>query len=566
MRRLLAVLMVLIPLTCAHTVHAGYMSPMSDLISTSKPSTAASHIFIFKVTNSIPASGSITITPENAFSIPVGFGFSDVDLAVSSGGPYAERNLAASASAASDGVFAVSGSTGSITITLNSSSGIAAGSMVRIVLGTAASHQTAGSMSPINPVSAGSYRIRIDTANGPSHIDDAKAMIAIVQPVTTELVVPYLAPIISNGYPSGQLPAGSALVELSIQTDKPSRCRYSTTPGVDYDDMTNTFSNIGNLVFYTVVSGHIDGGSYAYYVRCSDFGNLVNLDDYIISFSLATTPTVTSSDGNTPSGGSATGGSGGSGGSGPFAGGSALLFLSNVTLSGKAPPGTTVTVLRDGKAALTIPAGADGSFSGKVTGLERGTYTFVTYATDKDGNKTARFSSTITFGSGTSNFISSIMLSPTVSVAKTIPIGDDVPVSGLAIPNSIVKLSVRDVPKTGVGTPKEYTASSTAEGTWTITLPAKGFSRGTYDFRAKSVMPESSSEYSAPSYMGYGEDPSQKADTGNRSDINKDGKVNLVDFSILLTHWNEADDDADINQDGIVNLSDFSILLFNWTG
>jgi hypothetical protein len=66
--------------------------------------------------------------------------------------------------------------------------------------------------------------------------------------------------------------------------------------------------------------------------------------------------------------------------------------------------------------------------------------------------------------------------------------------------------------------------------------------------------------------MGYGEDPSQKADTGNRSDINKDGKVNLVDFSILLTHWNEADDDADINQDGIVNLSDFSILLFNWTG
>jgi len=55
-------------------------------------------------------------------------------------------------------------------------------------------------------------------------------------------------------------------------------------------------------------------------------------------------------------------------------------------------------------------------------------------------------------------------------------------------------------------------------------------------------------------------------DTGNRSDLNKDGKVNLVDFSILLSFWGSSDPDADINQDGTVNLADFSILLFNWTG
>jgi hypothetical protein len=51
-----------------------------------------------------------------------------------------------------------------------------------------------------------------------------------------------------------------------------------------------------------------------------------------------------------------------------------------------------------------------------------------------------------------------------------------------------------------------------------------------------------------------------------RADINHDGKVNLVDFSILLSHWETDDADSDINQDGVVNLADFSIMLFSWTG
>ena len=54
--------------------------------------------------------------------------------------------------------------------------------------------------------------------------------------------------------------------------------------------------------------------------------------------------------------------------------------------------------------------------------------------------------------------------------------------------------------------------------------------------------------------------------TLKRADFNSDGKVNLVDFSILLFNWNTADTGTDLNSDGRVNLTDFSILLFNWTG
>ena len=50
------------------------------------------------------------------------------------------------------------------------------------------------------------------------------------------------------------------------------------------------------------------------------------------------------------------------------------------------------------------------------------------------------------------------------------------------------------------------------------------------------------------------------------ADLNRDGKVNLIDFSIMLFHWGNPDPVADINEDGTVDLTDFSILLFNWTG
>jgi hypothetical protein len=54
------------------------------------------------------------------------------------------------------------------------------------------------------------------------------------------------------------------------------------------------------------------------------------------------------------------------------------------------------------------------------------------------------------------------------------------------------------------------------------------------------------------------------------SDLNRDGKINLIDFSILIFWWQtnggDSDPPADINGNGRVSLEDFSILLFNWTG
>ncbi len=50
------------------------------------------------------------------------------------------------------------------------------------------------------------------------------------------------------------------------------------------------------------------------------------------------------------------------------------------------------------------------------------------------------------------------------------------------------------------------------------------------------------------------------------ADLNKDKKVNLIDFSILLFYWGTNNTCADQNKNGKVDLIDFSIMLYNWTG
>jgi hypothetical protein len=49
-------------------------------------------------------------------------------------------------------------------------------------------------------------------------------------------------------------------------------------------------------------------------------------------------------------------------------------------------------------------------------------------------------------------------------------------------------------------------------------------------------------------------------------DLNSDGKVNVLDLSLLLSAWGRAGGTGDINHDQIVNVVDLSMLLSRWTG
>ena len=572
--------------------YVGYLSAASltvvrDLISTSAPDADTSHTIEFTATNAVPPSGSIVITPEAPFfRIAASFDYTDVDFAV--GTPYVERTLGASATSAQDGVTVVTGSSGSITITLNSSTGIGAGEKVRIKLGTNAVVGETGDQQIENPSDVDSYKIGIRTRNASTaSIDSAYAVIAVVAPVSGIISPPPIPPVRSNGLPSGEVAAGNATIEISLNTNEFAICRYATTTNVLYENMLGTFIGASNgTLHYRAISGHQDATDYDYYVRCTDFYGSENDDDYPISFSLADPAESETSEGggSEGSGGSSGGGSGsgpggtgngiaGVGGAGSVPGGSLFLYLASVQFSGKTAPLSGITILRDGTEAGTVFADSTGNFDTTITGMERGTYTFALYSTDTGGLVSSSISSTLTLGQDTTNNVSNLIIPPTIALENdAVDLGESVRIFGRTLPGYEVEVYARKQASGSLGDTKRYAAQSTTgtgqtAGAWEVTVEGSEFTRGTYEIEARTVIATSTQSrtgFSKTLFLGVGEEPSP--DFGIRADLNGDGKVNLVDFSIMLTFWNTGDADADINADGTVNLSDFSILLFNWTG
>jgi len=62
-------------------------------------------------------------------------------------------------------------------------------------------------------------------------------------------------PTLSNGQPTGTLPNGTNSTTLSLTTNENADCKYSTTSGVSYASMANTFSTTSGASHSTTVSG-----------------------------------------------------------------------------------------------------------------------------------------------------------------------------------------------------------------------------------------------------------------------------------------------------------------------
>ena len=210
---------------------------------------------------------------------------------------------------------------------------------------------------------------------------------------------------------------------------------------------------------------------------------------------------------------------------------------------------------------------ASGVFTATIDQIARGVYTFGVYAVDSAGTKSSTFSTTFSVvGARTSN-LSNINLMPTIKVnPNPVDPGGTVTFSGFSIPNSTIDIETqRDKSGSSV---KKFQAVSGASGAWSVNVPTTGFEQDTWKVRVKStnVTLAIVTQFSGFTFYGVG----AAVKKGSNSDLNRDGKVNLIDFSILLFHWNtsggQSDPPADINQDGRVSLTDFSIMIFNWTG
>ena len=206
-----------------------------------------------------------------------------------------------------------------------------------------------------------------------------------------------------------------------------------------------------------------------------------------------------------------------------------------------------------------------GSYTTTIEAIARGVYTFGVYAESPDKVKSSTFSTSFTVSGARTSELTNINVAPSIKVSPNpVDPGQTLSVSGYALPNATILLQ-NGKAKAKLNT--ESTASSDGSGKWATTISTVGFAKGSYQVRAKATQSSSvASNFSDWSIYGVGE----KVAGPLNADLNRDGKVNLVDFSILLFWWNSdggnSDPSADINGDGKVTLTDFSIQLFNWTG
>jgi hypothetical protein len=421
---------------------------------------------------------------------------------------------------------------------------------------------------------------------------------------TTEEIPPFRF----NPAPTSSVGGTTLSVEISLETDEFAFCRYSETPGVAFGAMSSLFSNSG-LIFHSTVVTVVPDTIASYYVRCIDDEGNFNIDDFLIQFQVNPTPTGESntegetdgdgtgtgdsgtgsggggggtsgsSDGEEPttggdsgSGGSGGGGGGGSGGSsGSSAGGG---FESNdapfrsgdgrVIVSGFGYPNSTVGILVDGKFFDDVRTNSSGAYSVTLDEIARGVYTFGVYGEDSNDVRSSVFSTSFTVSGARTSALSNINVPPSILVSPD-PVnpGQTLTISGYALLDSVVTIENGRINSSA----QTLTANANASGAWSVTVDTSSFSRDTYQVRAKSKQ-DGGRETRFSNYEFYG--VGQSAEAPINADLNRDGSVNLIDFSILLFWWNsnggDSDPPADINRDGNVSLTDFSILLFNWTG
>lgn len=461
-----------------------------------------------------------------------------------------------------------------------------------------------------NASTTGTQEVSLRIYDG-SLLARAGFLVALVQqvtagPVDTRLQFPT---VLSEGAPDGDVSGTVRGVEVSVKSDRFAICRHSREPGVPYAEMTGEFDREDFWVLHTFTRDVEPGQDYTYYVRCIDQEDNVNEEDYEISFSIAEEPSgepdedgdlegggsgsddgsegdddggaagdgegdETTEDTTPVSGGGAGGGGGGSAGSGgsgagggfededgPFESGDARIII-----NGFAYPNSEVVILVDGNEFETTTANAEGRYDITIDGIARGVYTFGVYGIDANDVRSSTFSTSFTVSGARTSSLSNVNVPPSIQVnPDPVNPGEPLTFSGYTIPDA--EVTIEHETEGSAASQQTFTATSDSSGAWEYQADSSGFPTGPHRLRARAEQ-EGGPRTNFSQYTRYGVGDAVTDEV--TADLNQDGRVDLVDFSILLFWWEtdggDSNPPADINQDGVVNLVDFSILLFNWTG
>lgn len=247
----------------------------------------------------------------------------------------------------------------------------------------------------------------------------------------------------------------------------------------------------------------------------------------------------------------------------------------SITINGFAPPNAFVIVMMDGGVAGTTVADGNGNFQKKLSGIEQNrTCAIALYGFDSNSRQTQTVSFNVDTLPHTDHVVNNIVLPPTISISSNqISLSQAMTVSGSAYPSSDILLFFQGASSL---TPVVRTDS---EGNWSyVFIPEdNGIGTGNYGVYAKEVVAGGyTSEQSQTqdfSVRAVFPDPSATTDEEDEgdaegfcalADLNCDGSIDMIDFSILMYFWeleNPENPRADINGNGQVDLADYYIML-----
>ncbi len=257
------------------------------------------------------------------------------------------------------------------------------------------------------------------------------------------------------------------------------------------------------------------------------------------------------------------GGSRGGGGSSAPGGRDTELGATQVTIQGRAYPNALVNILRDAVPVGNVRANSRSEFVFNIE-TEPGTASFSFFATDAQGTRSATYNTTFDVTQGAVTNVNGILIPPTIRADRTtVNPGETIILTGQTVPAVTVEVLI------GTNT-RTLTTTADVSGLWRTELNTTGLSVSTHTAKARFIdgtgplRVQSNYGTALSLFVGVEGRPT------SNSDLNRDGKVNLTDFSILIFWWGSpggnSNPPADINGNGRVGLEDFSILLFNWTG
>jgi len=256
-------------------------------------------------------------------------------------------------------------------------------------------------------------------------------------------------------------------------------------------------------------------------------------------------------------------GGGGSAGGGSRSGGrSDVLGETQVNVEGLGYPNRTVNIIIDSDAVGTVRTNNSGAFEFALR-AEPGPATLGVWMTDAFNTRSVTYSTTFDITQGAVTNVRGILIPPTIRVnSANINPGAILTISGQAPPNKLVQIYLDNT--------KIEETTSNSQGDWSVAYDTSRVATKQYTLKANyfsgTGLLRSQSNFSTSLALFVG----VNGQATRPSDLNRDNRVNLIDFSILIFWWGtnggSSNPPADISGNGRVGLEDFSILLFNWTG